>query len=164
MHRDMAVTELDDSLEWVANTIAREVAAVVISGESIPPDEIAHRFLDLPLGSAADTVSELLNALASNADSDDEEAEQVRVDAEVALANTFEDLDRALWELLDIALSDPSRFSHADLTRQVLEALAEHRPFLIEQFYRLPSASQSPASSSTADELGVVLPIARRRR
>lgn len=163
MSCEVAVTELDGTLEWMASCISRDIAAAIERGVYIPPDEVSHRLLDYPLGLAADMMSELLMELAENGESDDEEVEEARVNGELASANAFEDLDMALWELFHKALSQPALFSRDALARQIAEAIAEQRPALVELLERPPSATQSSPSSPMADERGVVLPTARHR-
>lgn len=89
---------------------------------------------------------------------------QVRDDAVIAQDHAFENLKHALWGFINDELAGGAVPSREALNAIITEAIGEHKPYLAEFLDRLPSNPPLSGSSesSTADEYGVVFPIAWR--
>lgn len=161
MDRDSAVVDLDHALEHLVTCLANAAWQHQQSPGGVPVDEIGHLILDEPLGTAADSASEVFDGLVASADEDEADVEQLLRDANLMADNAFMELDQALWEMLEREFESNPGVSRERLVELVQEVVLAHRGALMDALDILPA--WSPPSSPEADEEGVILPIDRRR-
>lgn len=161
MQRETAVDEVDAIIEGLAMTLSSDVARLVSSGEVIEPDDIAHRLIDEPLGSAQDSLIDVFGALTEDDDSEDDDDMAKLQEADRVLETIVDALNHELWDLLHDWLARGTDEPPVDALGDVRDVILRHREVLMDQVDRL---APTPSSSESESGMGVVLPIARGRR
>lgn len=71
MSREAVVMATGENLTWLAGAVAGNLIQTVRGRQAGPPDEIAHRFIDEPMGYVIDLLHDAADDLANNSDEDE---------------------------------------------------------------------------------------------
>lgn len=121
-------------------------------GEQVADEDLAHRFIDFPMGYQVDTLSDILDERAAHADAEEEDLQRLRSDGEVAQVAAVEGLQGYLWDMVYKVFTGPLGITFGEAMYALQAVVNQHRGALV----RLLDLFPFPPSSGPIEVDGAV--------